>query len=46
MLWGMINTVQLIVYMPLMNVNFPPNAVLFYSLVANVAQFNIVPVPY
>lgn len=43
LLWGMINTVQIIIYMPLMNVDFPPNAVFFYSFITDIAQFNIIP---
>ncbi len=37
MLWGMINTVQLIIYIPLYNLMFPANAILFYSLLAQLA---------
>ena len=43
MLWGMINVMQIIVNMPLLNVNFPANALLFYSFIVNISNFNIIP---
>ena len=43
LLWSMLNVVQLIINMPLMNVNFPSNAILFYNLLMTMAQFNILP---
>lgn len=43
MLWGMINVMQLIVHMPMLNVQFPSNAVLFYSFIIDISNFNIIP---
>ena len=42
-LWGMINMMQLIVNMPLLNVQFPQNAVIFYNFINSVANFNLIP---
>lgn len=39
----MINVMQLIVNMPLMNVQFPPNAVVFYALVVDISNLDFVP---
>eukprot|EP00347_Sterkiella_histriomuscorum_P009028 403342805 len=43
MLWGMINTVQMIVHMPLINIDFPANTMLFYSLLFEISNFQLVP---
>lgn len=43
MLWGMINVMQLIVNMPLLNVQFPENASFFYSLIIQISSFDIIP---
>ena len=40
----MINVMQLIVSMPLLNINFPQNAVLFYNLIVDISNFDIFPV--
>ena len=43
MLWGMINVMQLIVKFPIMNITFTSNAATFYSLINDVANFDIIP---
>lgn len=43
MLWGIINVMQLIVNMPLLNIQFPQNAVIFYNFINSVASFNLIP---
>ena len=43
LLWGMLNVIQLIINMPLLNVDFPSNTVFFYSLLMTMAQFDILP---
>ena len=43
MLWGMINVMQLIVKFPILNVTFPSNAGSFYTLINDVANFDIIP---
>jgi len=43
MLWGMINVMQLIVKMPLLNITFPQNAATFYTFIADVAAFDLIP---
>jgi hypothetical protein len=43
MLWGMINVMQIIVHMPLLNVNFPENTMFFYSLIIDISSFNLIP---
>ena len=42
-LWGMINVMQIIVHMPLLNVQFPENAMFFYSLIIDISSFNLIP---
>ena len=39
----MLNVVQLLVSLPLLNLNFPANAVYFYNLIGDLAQMNFVP---
>lgn len=46
-LWSMINTQQLIVFMPLFNVQMPANAQTFFNEIFKIAAFDIVEVePY
>jgi len=42
-LWGLINFLQLIVYLPLINVVFPANINMLLSVLISVATFDIVP---
>eukprot|EP00347_Sterkiella_histriomuscorum_P001619 403371334 len=42
-LWGMISVVQMIVHMPLLNVDFPANAMFFYSLLMDMSTFDVLP---
>ena len=43
MLWSMINVIQLIVKLPLLNINFPQNAAFFYNLITEISSFNLIP---
>jgi hypothetical protein len=42
-LWGLINALQMIVYLPLFNINFPANMNMFNSILISVATFDIIP---
>ena len=42
-LWGLINALQMIVYLPLFNINFPANINMFNSILISVATFDIIP---
>jgi hypothetical protein len=42
-LWSMVNTQQIIVMMPLFNLNLPANAGIFYAFIMNLASFNFLP---
>lgn len=42
-LWGFINTLQLILYLPMLNVYFPKNVKLFYSILLPLANADIIP---
>ena len=42
-LWAMINTLQMIVYLPMFNVIFPANINMFNSVIIKVATFDIIP---
>ena len=39
----MISVVQMIVHMPLLNVDFPANAMFFYSLLMDMSTFDVLP---
>ena len=43
MLWGLVNVLQLIIHMPLVNVNFPINAQFFYGILIQIATFDLIP---
>ena len=42
-LWSMINTQQIIVLLPLFNIEMPANAQIFYGFIMELASFNILP---
>eukprot|EP00347_Sterkiella_histriomuscorum_P020610 403337151 len=42
-LWGMIKGLQLLTHLPLMNLNMPANLICFYSLINDIASFNLIP---
>lgn len=42
-LWSIINCLQLIVYLPLINLTFPANANFFFAIIIKVATLDIVP---
>ena len=42
-LWGMINCLQMIVYLPLLNLQFPIEPQIFLSVLVKVATFDLVP---
>ena len=43
MLWGTINTLQLIVLVTLFNLNFPSNCIAMFNIVADISQFSLIP---
>ena len=40
-IWGMINTMQIIANITLFNINLPANASLFYSFIVDFSNFNM-----
>ena len=46
LLWGMINTYQMITHMPLFKVSMPANALYFFSILVNTAKLDFVPASY
>ena len=44
MLWGTINTLQLIVLVTLFNLSYPENAIFTFRLIAKITRFSIIPV--
>ena len=46
MLWGTINTMQLIVLVTLFNLTFPDNAMYLFKLIAQISRFNLVPIDH
>ena len=43
MLWGTINTLQLIVLATLFNLSFPDNCIVMFNIVADISQFSLIP---
>jgi hypothetical protein len=43
MLWGLINVIQMIVILPLVQVVYPNNALMFNSALLTIANFEILP---
>jgi hypothetical protein len=44
MLWGTINTLQVIVLVTLFNLSYPDNAMFAFKLIAKITRFSIIPV--
>jgi len=44
LLWGMVNTLQIIVQMPLINIALPPNAMMLSSSLVSLASFGFLPI--
>lgn len=42
-LWGMINCLQMIVYLPLFNITLPANVNTLFSILIEIATFDIIP---
>ena len=43
MLWGTINTLQMIVIASLLNLSFPANCIVLFNIVADISQFSLIP---
>jgi hypothetical protein len=43
LLWNLVNLMQLIVYLPLYNVAYPANTILFYSFLRDLSNFDVIP---
>jgi hypothetical protein len=43
LLWALVNVMQLLLIMPLINVNFPVNAATFYGYLIDIANFDVIP---
>lgn len=43
LLWSMVNTLQIIVHMPLMNIAMPLNAYVVSKILVSVASFDVIP---
>ena len=39
----MLNAIQVMVNMPLMNINFPSNVVFYYNILMDLVQLNVLP---
>ena len=46
LLWGFINTLQMILYLPMLEVNFPANVKFMYSILLSVASLDLIPSEY
>ena len=43
MIWSLMNTMQIIVHLPLLNISFPPNAQTISELFLTLASFDVIP---
>eukprot|EP00347_Sterkiella_histriomuscorum_P013267 403365371 len=43
MVWGMINTLQIVVLASLFNITFPGNTIYFFQMVSQISSFQIIP---
>ena len=43
LLWGLLNTLQLLSHVPLLKINFPANAKTLFVMINEIASFNILP---
>jgi len=43
LLWGMVNTLQLVIHMNMLSVMIPANAQFFLSFIVNIVNFKIIP---
>jgi hypothetical protein len=43
MMWNFINLMQLISMLPLINVAFPMNTIIFYKIIMSTANFEVIP---
>ncbi len=41
-LWGLINTLQIILHVPIVRLYFPPHAKILYAFLIDIAQFDLV----
>ena len=44
LLWALINVMQLLVCLPLVDVNYPANSLIFNKIFISIANFEIIPV--
>jgi hypothetical protein len=42
-LWGLINTLQMILYLPMLKIDLPKNVKLFYSILLSLANLDLIP---
>ena len=43
LLWGLINSLQLVTHFPLCNVIFPENAKMYYGIMYEIGNFDLIP---
>ena len=41
-MWGLINSLQIVLHLPLINYYFPANAMILFSFLINIATFNLI----
>ena len=42
-LWGFINSLQIVIHMPLLDINFPANANYIFSMLISIVTLNLIP---
>ena len=45
-LWGMLNTLQILIHLPIFSIPIPLNAMVFYSSIISITQFDLVPTDF
>ena len=46
LLWGLVNSLQIIAYYPLLDVQFPANCVVYFAIIIKIATFDLISVDF
>jgi hypothetical protein len=43
LVWGLVNALQIMMLIPLINLDFPLNAQILFTFIPNIASLNVIP---
>lgn len=43
LMWGMVNALQIFVHLPLLNITYPANAIMFCDTIEGLVNFKLIP---